>query len=199
MCRYNIYNENIISHSKCGTKYLDELFNVHLEKGRKKNIKSPSELLNVNLNIKYVIIRNPKEHFLSAIDTLTNNEFYLESIYTINDNHVYNSMDILYNDLDQHWCPNYCKYVYMLSNNRKITLVHLNDLSDFVEMELKMSKIEYTKSHGGRKKTFEELENKCKEANPKLWELIEKTLKDEMYFFNKLLNENVIFKSKKMI
>ena len=52
MCRYNIYNENIISHSKCGTKYLDELFNVHLEKGRKKNIKSPSELLNVNLNIK---------------------------------------------------------------------------------------------------------------------------------------------------
>jgi hypothetical protein len=117
MCRYNIYNENIISHSKCGTKYLDELFNVHLEKGRKKNIKSPSELLNVNLNIKYVIIRNPKEHFLSAIDTLTNNEFYLESIYNINDNHVYNSMDILYNDLDQHWCPNYCKYVYMLSNN----------------------------------------------------------------------------------
>ena len=199
MCRYNVYNENIISHSKCGTKYLDELFNVHLEKGRKKNIKSPSELLNVNLNIKYVIIRNPKEHFLSAIDTLTNNEFYLKSIYNINDNYVYNSMDILYNDLDQHWCPNYCKYVYMLSNNRKITLVHLNDLSDFVEMELKMSKIEYTNSHGGRKKTFEELENKCKEANPKLWELIEKTLKDEMYFFNKLLNENVIFKSKKMI
>ena len=36
MCRYNVYNENIISHSKCGTKYLDELFNVHLEKGRKK-------------------------------------------------------------------------------------------------------------------------------------------------------------------
>jgi len=199
MCIHVIYNDNILAHSKCGTKYLDELFNVHLEKGRKKNIKSPSELLNVNLNIKYVIIRNPKEHFLSAIDTLTNNEFYLESIYNINDNHVYNSMDILYNDLDQHWCPNYCKYVYMLSNNRKITLVHLNDLSDFVEMELKMSKIEYTKSHGGRKKTFEELENKCKESNPKLWELIEKTLKDEMYFFNKLLNENVIFKSKKMI
>ena len=87
----------------------------------------------------------------------------------------------------------------MLSNNRKITLVHLDDLSDFVEMELKIPKIEYTNVHGGRKESFEELENKCKNANPKLWELIEKTLKDEMYFFNKLLNENVIFKSKKMI
>lgn len=199
MCTHVIYNDNILAHSKCGTKYLDELFRIPWEKSGQKNIKSPSELLNVDLNIKYVIIRNPKEHFLSAVDTLTNNEFYLKSIYNINDNHVYNSMDILYNDLDQHWCPNYCKYIYMLCINRKITLVHLNDLSDFVEMELKMSKIEYTKSHGGRKKTFEELENKCKEANPKLWELIEKTLKDEMYFFNKLLNENVIFKSKKMV
>jgi hypothetical protein len=199
MCTHNIYNDNILTHSKCGTKYLDELFNISWEKSGENNVKSPSELLNVNLNIKYVIIRNPKEHFLSAIDTLFSNEFYLKSIHNINDNHVYNSMNILYNDLDQHWCPNYCKYVYILCNNKKITLVHLNDLSDFVEMELKMSKIEHTKSHGGRKKTFEELENKCKEANPKLWELIEKTLEDELYFYDKLINENTTFKSKKII
>ena len=108
-------------------------------------------------------------------------------------------MNILYNDLDQHWCPNYYKYIYMLCNNRKITLVHLNDLSDFVEMELKIPKIEYTNVHGGRKESFEELENKCKTANPKLWELIEKTLKDELYFYDKLINENTTFKSKKII
>jgi hypothetical protein len=199
MCIHVIYNDNILAHSKCGTKYLDELFNIPWEKSGENNVKSPSELLNDNLNIKYVIIRNPKEHFLSAIDTLVNNEFYLKSIHNINDNHVYNSMNILYNDLDQHWCPNYCKYVYMLCNNRKITLVNLNDLSDFVKMELKMPKIEYTNSHGGRKETFEELENKCKEANPKLWGLIERILKDELYFYNKLINENTIFKSKKII
>jgi hypothetical protein len=199
MCIHVIYNDNILAHSKCGTKYLDELFNIPWEKSGENNVKSPSELLNDNLNIKYVIIRNPKEHFLSAIDTLVNNEFYLKSIHNINDNHVYNSMNILYNDLDQHWCPNYYKYIYMLCNNRKITLVHLNDLSDFVEMELKIPKIEYTNVHGGRKESFEELENKCKNANPKLWELIEKTLKDELYFYNKLIEENKLFVSKKYL
>jgi hypothetical protein len=199
MCIHVIYNDNILAHSKCGTKYLDELFNIPWEKSGENNVKSPSELLNDNINIKYVIIRNPKEHFLSAIDTLVNNEFYLKSIHNINDNHVYNSMNILYNDLDQHWCPNYYKYIYMLCNNRKITLVHLNDLSDFVEMELKIPKIEYTNVHGGRKESFEELENKCKNANPKLWELIEKTLKDELYFYNKLIEENKLFVSKKYL
>ena len=154
---------------------------------------------NVDLNVKYVIIRNPKEHFLSAVDSIIDDESYIKSIHKIQDDMITNTMNILYNDLDHHWCPNYYKYIYMLCNNRKITLVHLDDLSDFVEMELKIPKIEYTNVHGGRKESFEELENKCKNANPKLWELIEKTLKDEMYFFNKLLNENVIFKSKKMI
>jgi hypothetical protein len=199
MCNHNIYNDNILAHSKCGTKYLDELFGIPWQNSGKKNIKSPSELLNVDLNVKYVIIRNPKEHFLSAVSSMVGNELYVKSIYKIQDDMVSNTMNILYNDLDQHWCPNYYKYIYMLCNNRKITLVHLNDLSDFVEIELKISKIEYTNIHGGRKKTFEELENECKEANPKLWELIEKTLKDELYFYDKLIKENKIFNPKSII
>jgi hypothetical protein len=199
MCTHNIYNDNILSHSKCGTKYLDELFGIPWQNSGKKKIKSPSELLNVDLNVKYVIIRNPKEHFLSALSSMVDNDLYIKSIHKIQDDVVFNTMNILYNDLDQHWCPNYYKYIYMLCNNRKITLVHLNDLSDFVEMELKIPKIEYTNVHRGRKESFEELENKCKTANPKLWELIEKTLKDELYFYDKLINENTTFKSKKII
>jgi len=199
MCTHVIYNNNILAHSKCGTKYLDELFNIPWEKSGEHNIKSPSELLDVDFNIKYIIIRNPKEHFLSALDTLINNEIYVKSIHKVHDDYISNSMNILYNDLDHHWCPNYYKYIYMLCNNKKITLVHLNDLSNFVEIELKISKIEYTNIHGGRKESFEELENKCKKANLKLWNVIDKTLEDEMYFYNKLLNENEIFKSKKII
>ena len=199
MCNHNIYNHNILAHSKCGTKYLDELFGISWQNSGQKNVKSPSELLNVDLNIKYVIIRNPKEHFLSAFDSIINNELYIKSIHKIQDDLLSNTMNILYNDLDHHWCPNYYKYIYMLCNNRKITLVHLDDLSDFVEMELKIPKIEYTNIHGSRKESFEELENKCRNTNPKLWELIEKTLKDELYFYNKLIKENKIFNPKSII
>ena len=199
MCIHNIYNDNILAHSKCGTKYLDELFGITWQNSGKKNIKSPSELLNVDLNVKYVIIRNPKEHFLSAVSSMVENELYVKSIYKIQDDILTNTMNILYNDLDRHWCPNYYKYIYMLCNNRKITLVHLDDLSDFVEMELKIPKIEYTNIHGSRKESFEELENKCRNTNPKLWELIEKTLKDELYFYDKLIKENKIFNPKSII
>ena len=199
MCIHNIYNDNILAHSKCGTKYLDELFGIPWQNSGKKNIKSPSELLNVDLNVKYVIIRNPKEHFLSAVSSMVENELYVKSIYKIQDDILTNTMNILYNDLDRHWCPNYYKYIYMLCNNRKITLVHLDDLSDFVEMELKIPKIEYTNIHGSRKESFEELENKCRESNPKLWGLIEKTLEDELYFYDKLIKENKIFNPKSII
>ena len=199
MCNHNIYNDNILAHSKCGTKYLDELFGIPWQNSGKKKIKSPSELLNVDLNVKYVIIRNPKEHFLSAVSSMVENELYVKSIYKIQDDILTNTMNILYNDLDRHWCPNYYKYIYMLCNNRKITLVHLDDLSDFVEMELKIPKIEYTNIHGSRKESFEELENKCRNTNPKLWELIEKTLKDELYFYDKLIKENKIFNPKSII
>lgn len=198
MCTHVIYNNNILAHSKCGTKYLDELFGIHWEKSGQDNIKSPSELLDSGRDIKYIIIRNPKEHFLSAVDTLLSNDnLYVRSIHKIHDDYINNTMKILHNNMDQHWCSNYYKYIFMLSNVKKITLVQLNDLSDFVEMELNLPKLDYTTSHGGRKQTFDELEKMCKESNPEFWEVIEKTLSEEMYFYDKLINENTVFNKKK--
>jgi hypothetical protein len=197
MCTHVIYNGNILSHSKCGTKYLDKVFGISWEKSGKDNINSQSELLNTDLNLKYVIVRDPKEHFLSAMDTLlSNDKIYIKSIHKVHDDYIYNAMRILYNNMDQHWCPYYYENIYSLSKIKKIIIIYLNDLTDFVEFELKLPKLKYNIIYGDRTQTFDEIEKICKETNFELWNMIEEVLINELYFYNKLVNENSIFDKK---
>jgi hypothetical protein len=200
MCTYNVYNENIISHSKCGTRYLNDQFNNHNNPLQIEAIKL-IEGLDFN-KIKWVIIRDPFDHFLSAVDTLSNNFKYMSKLHNVKpeDDLFLEVLRTLLMGDDDHWSPSFFKHIYILSKKVNLTLVHLKDLSNFMENEIKLSPVLYSKKHSSRNgDNGNEIKMKIDEHYPKMSNIISKLLKDELYFYNKLIIENKIFKPIKLI
>jgi hypothetical protein len=101
---------------------------------------------------------------------------------------------------DDHWSPSFFKHIYILSKKVNLTLVHLNDLSDFIENEIKLSPIIKTKDHSSRNEdNGNEIKIKIDKLYPKMGKIMEKLLQDELYFYNKLIEENKIFIPIKLI
>ena len=198
MCTYNIYNENIISHSKCGTRYLNDQFKL----GFKFDIEPPqigaTELIeNGDFNkIKWVIIRNPFNHFLSAVDTLSNDFRYMSELHNVKpeDDLFLEVLRTFLMGYDDHWSPNFFKHIYILTKKINLTLVHLHDLSNFIESELKLPPIIKNKDHSSRKSNNEnEIERRIYEHYPKMGSVVTNLMVEELYFYNKIINENSVF------
>ena len=204
MCTYNIYNENIISHSKCGTRYLNDQFKLGFKFGIEPPQIGATELIeNGDFNkIKWVIIRNPYDHFLSAVDTLSNDFRYMSELHNVkpeDDLFLEVLRTFLMGD-DDHWSPSFFKHIYILSKKVNLTLVHLIDLSDFIENEIKLSLIIKNEDHSSRNKdNGNEIKIKIDKLYPKMGKIMEKLLQDELYFYNKLIEENKLFNSKSII
>jgi hypothetical protein len=200
MCTYNIYNENIISHSKCGTRYLNEQFNNH---NNPPQIDAIKLIESIDFSkIKWVIIRNPFDHFLSAVDTLSNDFRYMSELHNVkpeDDLFLEVLRTFLMGD-DDHWSPSFFKHIYILSKKVNLTLVHLKDLSNFMENEIKLSLVLYSKKHSSRNSNNgNEIEIKIDKLHPEMGIIMRNLLRDELYFYNKLIEENEIFKPFKLI
>ena len=65
--KLQIYNSSILVHYKCGTRFLDKQFNITEESN--KNRFSLDELSQNQNSIKYIVIRDPLDHLISAIYT----------------------------------------------------------------------------------------------------------------------------------
>ena len=202
MCTYNIYNENIISHSKCGSRYLNDIFKFD-------NNSPPPQIEATQLiesgyfsKIKWVIIRNPFDHFLSAVDTLSNDFRYMSELHNVkleDDLFLEVLRTFLMGD-DDHWSPSFFKHIYILSKKVNLTLVHLKDLSDFIENEIKLSPIIKNKHHSSRNEdNGNEIKIKIDKLYPKMGDIMRNLIQDELYFYNKLIEENKLFNSKSII
>lgn len=200
MCTYNIYNENIISHSKCGTRYLNDQFKFDNDPPQIE----ATELIESGdfSKIKWVIIRNPFDHFLSAVDTLSNDFRYMSELHDVKlgDDLFLEVLRTFLMGNDDHWSPSFFKHIYILSKKVNLTLVHLNDLSDFIENEIKLPPVKKSKKHSSRNvNNGNEIKIKIDECYPKMSDIIRKLLHDELYFYDKLIKENKIFNSKSII
>jgi len=198
MGTYLVYNENIISHRKCGFRYLNEQFNYDsnppeyqmtdfLENGKYEKIK-------------WVIIREPFDHFLSAVDTLFNDFEYMNKIHDVKskDDLFYEVLKTFVMGNDDHWSPNFFKHVYILSKKVNLTMVHLNDLTNFIQSEIKLLPVLKTNKHTSRKNEGEEIKLKIDSYYPKMGNIIRNLIHDEMYFYNKLIEENNVFNPNKI-
>jgi hypothetical protein len=152
--------------------------------------------------IKWVIIREPFDHFLSAVDTLSNDFEYMSKIHDVKpeDDLFYEVLKTLVMGNDDHWSPNFFKHVYILSKKVNLRFVHLNDLSDFIENEIKLPSVVKSKKHSSRNRdNGNEIKMKIDKDYPKMGNIIRNLIKDELYFYNKIIEENTVFNYNKIV
>jgi len=118
-----IYNNTIIAPVKCGTRYLDKVW-------------QPKTLNHVQYlkfpKVKYLVIREPIEHLISSIHT--------ETVKFTNE---FGKMDFFLKSLDNfispkgttHWCISFYEYLYYYRNKygKDIQIVKLENLSQLLK------------------------------------------------------------------
>ena len=178
---FKVYNGNILTQSKCGSRFLDNLF------GRSDETLSINSLLEDEYKNKFniVIIRDPNEHLLSAISTTYDTYGTIE-----------NQLNVLSKGYDLHWNPNLYKYLYIYGLKNKITLLYLKDITNYIEnvlnLGVQINKIQYQTV----KITDETFINNIIENNNEIWTEIQILLETEYFFYNKLIKENEVYKPK---
>jgi len=120
--QYN--NGTILTPHKCGTKYLNKVFNC----SKLENVFNLKDLQ--QYDFKWLIVRDPYEHLLSALTSVYNNKQMLITLDEL--------MNTFINGLDPHWILDFYEVILSYSENHSLTLVKLSDLSSFVKNELKL-------------------------------------------------------------
>jgi hypothetical protein len=176
---FKLYDK-ILTYPKCGTKFLDNIYN------------KTNENIHINFynlfksEIDYIILRDPLSHLISAInetlkyeDNLKNN---LESLLFGNNIH--------YNINHYRLLELYTK----LKPNK--TIILLENLSNFLQLEKKIKKIPSTVNY----KTVKIYDiEKIKEEEPYLINLLLKNLYFEISSYKNILNDNNVYKPKKTL
>ena len=111
---FKLYN-GILTYPKCGTKYMDKIYGNTTE----DNHINFYELFNSDIN--YIIMRDPKSHFVSAVN----------ETLKYNDN-LKNILESLLVGNNVHWNPNHYRLLelYILLNPNKI-IIKLENLMNF--------------------------------------------------------------------
>ena len=179
---FKIYNGNILTQSKCGTRFLDKVF------GTCEEIISLNSLLEDEYKNRFniVIIRDPREHLLSAISTTYDTYGSIE-----------NQLSVISKGYDPHWNPNLFKYLYIYGLKNKITILHLKDITNYIENVLKLGKHINEMPYQTVNKTDKKFMENLLKNHGDVWKYIEYLLKIEYSFHNKLINENEIYQPKK--
>lgn len=174
-----IYNSNILTQRKCGTRFFDKFF------GNGYDV-DYNDLINNNLltnqkNI--IIIRNPYEHFISALHT---DVVVYEDSGNIVDT---TTIDNILNDFirgNGHWNINFFRNMEFFLNSKNNTLVDLKHVNNFFDIKF-FNKQEYdldSKIFTNKKNTFDVAKIYHKEKI----DIIIKEIELEFYVYKKLKN-----------
>lgn len=171
-----IFDKRILAPSKCGTRYLRKVYN---------DIRFDINVHGVN-NITHIVIRNPYEHFKSAIHTE-----YLNYKNTPADiNHII--LGASSKNGIGHWHPNTYQFLYSIFiKNPKIQIIDLINLSKFLNSEghsIVYDKSEYDWSDLDVWESKDDILQKLKINFKSEFEIIDKKLKLEFDYYTKLLN-----------
>lgn len=174
-----LFDDRILAPSKCGTRHLRKVFN---DKRFDINMDGVDKLT-------HIIIRNPYDHFESAIHTeylnYTNSPEYLH--------HIINGA-ISKNGIG-HWHPNTYQFLYSIFlKNTSIQSIDLTKLSLFLESigyGQPYNKTDYDWSSLPNWKSKEVLIRELKSMFKNEFRLIEKKIEIEFGFYMKLLNHEI--------
>lgn len=175
-----LFDNRILAPSKCGTRYLRKVYS---------DIRFDLNKCNVN-TITHIVVRNPYEHFESAIHTE-----YLNYKNTYNSTEHINHIicgAISKNGIG-HWHPNTYQFLYSIFiKNPKIQIIDLINLSTFLNSEghsIVYDKSEYDWSDLDVWESKDDILQKLKINFKSEFEIIDKKLKLEFDYYTKLLNE----------
>jgi hypothetical protein len=178
---FKIYNNDILTQSKCGTRFLDKVF------GACEEIISLNQLLDDEFKNRFnvVIIRDPYEHLLSAISTTYGTYGTID-----------NQLDILSKGHDPHWSPNLFKYLYIYGLKNKITILHLKDITNYIEYDLNLGKHNNQMPYQTVKLTDKIFLDNLNKNHSEIWYYLQCLLKIEYSFYDKLIKENEVYQPK---
>lgn len=179
-----LYNNNIISFPKTGTKFLS------------KKLTSTDDLTYEDLftNEKYkdksfyIIIRNPKDNLISAINVSLGYEYNPTLKQTME--------DILLNK-DVHFNTNRFQMLSLYNKfNKNITFVELNNLSNFLENIVGLPSSDLTIDQSYHRTHIVMNENDIINGEPYLWKLFTTILEQETHLYNELINGKNVYQPK---
>lgn len=183
MYPFKFYNNNkIISLHKCGTRFLDIVFDI-----KDSNNRLTFDRLLRDVDFEWFIVRDPYEHFVSALCSVYNSYNYDLPLDQILMKFIYQKED--------HWVCNMYKNMYGLRLNREFKLVELKNLSEFLDY-LKIShSIHDKKLYNNLDKGVNRIEliEKIKIEFPEHYKLLMEIIKDETKYYNLLLNKCEIY------
>jgi len=195
---FRLFDNKILTTPKCGTRYLSKIWTSVYFNYNKFNKGDWNEFFNKNLvNTEYLIIREPIEHFKTALHT----EFiYHTSLYDYNiDLKTYLDRLILLGE-NFHWSYNMYEVMYWIyiKNDKKIKIIHLSFLTDFIKKQ--GYNIEYTPSDYNFNDSEnwinkDDFFNKLLKDFPIQLEILLKQINEQNIFYNKIINNATQTKS----
>lgn len=181
-----IYNDTILTPVKCGTRYLDKIWeDKRVYSGHEKYLKFPK--------VKYIIVREPMSHLISALHTET-----LEWInrYTDKDDFYHQLGEFISEQGATHWCFPFYEYLYYYRNKhgKDIEVVKLENLTELLKKlghNIEYTAEEYSFKNYEKWWTKEELFQILKDRYPKEINLLIKKVKVQTEYYNKLINNEI--------
>lgn len=176
-----LFDNRILAPSKCGTRHLRKIYT---------DVRFDMKFHKIS-DITHIVVRNPYEHFKSAIHTeylnYKNSNDTTEHIHHI----ILNST---IKDGIGHWHPNTYQFLYSIFMlNRKIKIIELENLSAFLESEgysIPYNESEYNWSEFDEWESKDELFNSLSNEFKNEFILINKKLEREIGYYNKLISKD---------
>lgn len=181
-----IYNNTILTPVKCGTRYLDKVWEDNrISFGHQKYLKFPK--------VKYIVVREPMSHLISALHTET-----LEwvNVYTNEDDFYHQLGEFISEEGATHWCVPFYEYFYYYRNKygNDVEVVKLENLTNLLN-QLGYD-VEYTPEEYHFKKykkwwSKDELFQMLKDMYPNEINLLIDKVKIQTEYYNKLINNEI--------
>lgn len=179
-----IFDNRILAPSKCGTRFLRKVYS-----DKRFDINSD----NIS-NITHIVIRNPYEHFESALYTEYLN-YKNSNTNLIHINHIMSRGASTSNGIG-HWHPQLYRFLYSIFNkNRSIKVIDLSELSSFLQSEgydIPYDKSEYDWSSFSIYESKEDVLKSLKVEFTNEFKIIEDKLKIEHIYYDNLLKLQVL-------
>ncbi len=176
-------NGTILTPHKCGTKYLNKVFNIT----GSDNVIPYKRLF--SYDFKWLIVRDPYEHLLSAITTIYNTKENVRELSVI--------LDKFINGTDVHWNNTFYRDILPHSLIHSITLVELSNLTHFVEHELGLIPPKFLPRYGTQTiyMTKDTLIDKIKMEYTSKWDVLMGLVESEKNYYNMLFDRCDVYNS----
>ena len=191
----NVFNKQILTPPKCGSRFLDEIYGVDRE------YVDLFDIIKVPLtsNVKWIVLRTPMDLLISALHTEFIGGWNREG-NSLKEKKLLN--DIIKINSNSHWHRQLFKYLYLfgVSLPTPPTIVMLDDLNDFLTKEMGIEELpifdetKYNFSNDSIWLSKSELKLYLSKTYPKQWVGINTLLKTDELFWYKIQNQFPIWK-----